>query len=55
MNSIVRPIVRDSHSYERYMLEFSVIFQKEVHVYSELIQAKEMIILKCNSDLTKEA
>lgn len=37
--------VGDSHSSERYILVFYVIFEMDVYVNSELIPAKEMIII----------
>lgn len=37
--------VEDSHSSKRYILVFYVIFEMDVYVNSELIPAKEMIII----------
>lgn len=37
--------VGDSHLSERYILVFYVIFEMDVYVNSELIPAKEMIII----------
>lgn len=37
--------VGDSHSSKRYILVFYVIFEMDVYVNSELIPAKEMIII----------
>lgn len=50
--------VGDSHSSKRYILLFYVMFEMDVYVKSELIPAKEMIIIiviVSNNDLTKEA